>query len=86
MDPLKMHFLLKWVYSIAMLVYQRVNESKFLWSLKFHRNRQGFYQYDEKRRHQRDPDAERLLQEVGFQKKRQVVGKSQAGIMYPPEN
>jgi len=24
----------------------------------------GFYQYDEKRRHQRDPDAERLLQEV----------------------
>ena len=56
-----------------MLVYQRVNESKFLWSLNFHRNRQGFYQYDEKRRHQRDPDAERLLQEVGFQKKRQVV-------------
>ena len=35
--------------------------------LNFHRNRQGFYQYDEKRRHQRDPDAERLLQEVGFQ-------------------
>lgn len=41
----------------------------------------GFYQYDEKRRHQRDPDAERLLQEVWKATKVEPKTMTQAEIV-----
>eukprot|EP00434_Breviolum_minutum_P019353 symbB.v1.2.017059.t2/scaffold1320.1/size125405/2 len=41
----------------------------------------GFYQYDEKRRHQRDPDAERLLQEVWKATKVEPKTMTQAEII-----